>query len=106
MPVGYVITFFGFLFTITGVKVQDLNFDSNFIFEIIRNINFIKLNIVSIEACVKTILLFAMLLILLYVISLPFQVISYFVISVINYARKYKEAYMELINNYKKLLKK
>ena len=106
MPVGFVITFFGFLFTITGVKVQDLNFDSNFIFEIIRNINFIKLNIVSIESCVKTILLFAMLLILLYVISLPFQVISYFVISVINYARKYKEAYMELINNYKKLLKK
>ena len=39
MPVGFVITFFGFLFTITGVKVQDLNFDSNFIFEIIRNIN-------------------------------------------------------------------
>ncbi len=95
-----------FLFTITGVKVHDLNFDSNFIFEIIGNINFIKLNNVSIEACVKTILLFAMLLILLYVISLPFQVISYFVISVINYARKYKEAYMELINNYKKLLKK
>lgn len=41
-----------------------------------------------------------LILILFYVISLPIQVISYFVISVINYFRKHKAGYIGLFRKY------
>ena len=41
---------------------------------------------------------------LFYIISLPVQVISYFVISVINYFRKHKAGYIGLFKKYKSIV--
>lgn len=43
-------------------------------------------------------------LMLFYIISLPVQVISYFVISVINYFRKHKAGYIGLFKKYKSIV--
>ena len=100
LPLGFIITVLGFCFTITGMKVQELPLD----FAIIEN-TYTSLMNYSDET--NTLMLFlkllisgGLILILFYVISLPIQVISYFVISVINYFRKHKAGYIGLFRKY------
>ena len=83
-------------FTITGMKVQELPLD----FAIIGNT---YASLMNYNDETNTLMLFlklivsgGLILILFYVISLPIQVISYFVISVINYFRKHKAGYIGL----------
>ena len=100
LPLGFIITVLGFCFTITGMKVQELPLD----FAIIEN-TYTSLMNYSDET--NTLMLFlklfisgGLILILFYVISLPIQVISYFVILVINYFRKLKAGYIGLFRKY------
>lgn len=96
LPLGFIITVLGFCFTITGMKVQELPLD----FAIIENT---YTSLMNYNDETNTLMLFlkllvsgGLILILFYVISLPIQVISYFVISVINYFRKHKAGYIGL----------
>ena len=96
LPLGFIITVLGFCFTITGMKVQELPLD----FAIIGNT---YASLMNYNDETNTLMLFlklivsgGLILILFYVISLPIQVISYFVISVINYFRKHKAGYIGL----------
>lgn len=100
LPLGFIITVVGFCFTITGMKVQEIPLD----FTIIAN-TFTSLMNYNDEA--NTLMLFlkmlvsgGLILILFYIISLPVQVVSYFVISVINYFRKHKAGYIGLFKKY------
>ena len=96
----YIITVLGFCFTITGMKVQELPLD----FAIIENT---YTSLMNYNDETNTLMLFlklfvsgGLILILFYVISLPIQVISYFVISVINYFRKQKAGYIGLFKKF------
>ena len=96
LPLGFIITVLGFCFTITGMKVQELPLD----FAIIGNT---YASLMNYNDETNTLMLFlklivsgGLILILFYVISLSIQVISYFVISVINYFRKHKAGYIGL----------
>ena len=100
LPLGFIITVLGFCFTITGMKVQELPLD----FTIIEN-TYTSLMNYSDETNIlilflKLLISGGLILILFYVISLPIQVISYFVISVINYFRKHKAGYIGLFRKY------
>lgn len=104
LPLGFIITVLGFCFTITGMKVQELPLD----FTIIEN-TYISLMNCNDET--NTLMLFlkmlvagGLILVLFYIISLPVQVISYFAISLINYFRKYKKAYIDLFNKYLRIV--
>ena len=88
LPLGFI--------TITGMKVQELPLD----FAIIGNT---YASLMNYNDETNTLMLFlklivsgGLILILFYVISLSIQVISYFVISVINYFRKHKAGYIGL----------
>ena len=100
LPLGFIITVVGFCFTITGMKVQEVPWD----FTIIAN-TFTSL--MNYNDGANTLMLFlkilvsgGLILILFYIISLPVQVVSYFVISVINYFRKHKAGYIGLFKKY------
>lgn len=100
LPLGFIITVLGFCFTITGMKVQELPFN----FAIIES-TYTSLVNDSVET--NTVMFFLQILIavgciavLFYIMSLPIQVLSYFAISVINYFRKYKQAYIGLFKKY------
>lgn len=96
LPLGFIITVLGFCFTITGMKVQELPLD----FAIIENAYASLMNYNDetniLMVFLKLIVFGGLVLIFFYVISLPIQVISYFVISVINYFRKHKAGYIGL----------
>lgn len=100
LPLGFIITVLGFCFTITGMRVQELPFD----FTIIENTYTGLMNYNdetnTMMLFLKMIVLGGIILILFYIISLPIQVISYFTISVINYFRRHKAAYMELYKKF------
>lgn len=100
LPLGFIITVLGFCFTITGMKVQELPLD----FTIIEStyVSLMNHNDVTNTSMLflKMIVSGGLILILFYIISLPVQVISYFVISVINYFRKHKAGYIELFKKY------
>ena len=100
LPLGFIITVLGFCFTIPGRKVQELPLD----FAIIENT---YTSLMNYNDETNTLMLFlkllvsgGLILILFYVISLPIQVISYFVISVINYFRKHKAGYIGLYKQF------
>lgn len=105
LPLGFIITVIGFFFTITGAKVQELPFD----FTIIEKgytefVKFIK-DTSDLIIILKLIVLVGMVFILFYVISLPIQVVSYFVISVIKYFRAHKTGYIELFKKFFTIIK-
>lgn len=101
LPLGFIITVFGFCFTITGMKVQEFPLD----FVIIKNTYTSLMNYNddtnTFMFFLKMIVSGGLVLMLFYIISLPVQVISYFVISSINYFRKYNAGYIGLFKKYK-----
>jgi hypothetical protein len=101
LPLGFIITVLGFCFTITGMKVQELPLD----FATIENT---YTSLMNYNDDTNTLILFlkmivsgGLILMLFYIISLPLQVISYFVISVINYFRRHKAGYIGLFKKYR-----
>jgi hypothetical protein len=100
LPLGFIITVMGFCFTITGMKIQELPLN----FTIIAN-TFISLMNYNDESNIlmqflKILASGGIILILFYILSLPVQVVSYFIISVINYFRKHKAGYIGLFKKY------
>ena len=100
LPLGFSITVLGFCFTITGMKIQELPLN----FTIIAN-TFISLMNYNDESNIlmqflKILASGGIILILFYILSLPVQVVSYFIISVINYFRKHKAGYIGLFKKY------
>ena len=100
LPLGFIITVMGFYFTITGMKIQELPLN----FTIIAN-TFTSLMNYNNESnmlmqFLKILASGGIILILFYILSLPVQVVSYFIISVINYFRKHKAGYIGLFKKY------
>ena len=105
LPLGFIITIVGFCFTITGMKVQDITFDFSIIEKIYTNIiNYYDGTNILIEF-LKLIIMGVIILVLFYIISLPVQVLSYFVISVIKYYRQHKTGYIGLFKKYWNIVK-
>lgn len=100
LPLGFVITVLGFCFTITGMKVQEIPIDFSIIQSIFTNLMNYNDETNILLLLFKMIIVGLMLLMVFYIISLPIQVISYFIISVINYFRKHKKAYVDLFKKY------
>ncbi len=104
LPLGFLITVIGFGFTITGMKLQEIPFD----FAIVENM----LNtLMNYNDETNTVLLFVkivgmamVILLLFYIISLPMQVLSYYIISVIRYLRKHKKGYIELFKKFRDIV--
>ena len=100
LPLGFIITVMGFCFTITGMKIQELPLNFAIIVDTFTSlINYndeTDLLMLFLEILASG----GIILILFYIISLPVQVVSYFIISVINYFRKHKEGYIGLFKKY------
>lgn len=96
LPLGFIITVLGFCFTITGMKVQELPFDFAPIVNTYTGLMNYNDGTNTLMLFLKMIVSVGLILILFYIISLPVQVVSYFVISVINYFRKHKAGYIGL----------
>lgn len=100
LPLGFIITVLGFCFTITGMKVQELPFDFTIIVNTYTGLMSYNNETNTLMRFLKMIASGGLILILFYIVSLPVQVVSYFVISVINYFRKHKAGYIELFKKY------
>lgn len=96
LPLGFIITVLGFYFTITGMKVQELNLDFTSIINIGNQFMQYDKEVNEVILLLDTIVFVIFILILFYIVSLPVQVISYFVLLLINYFRKYKVGYIGL----------
>lgn len=94
-PFGFIITIFGFYFTITGKNIHEL-----FNFFSIENL-FIK--IVN-EYSGNIFIEFFVLIFLSIIISLPVQVMSYYLILIIKYFYKYKIEHVTFVRKLIKLL--
>ena len=105
LPMTFLITIFGFTFTVTGFKIQDLKIDANDIQNIIYGVLEFNDNTDVVIMFTKLILLVIILIVLLYIISLPIQLISYFVILVIQYFREHGNPYFILLKKYASIVK-
>lgn len=104
LPLGFIITILGFCFTITGMKVQELSIDFTIISNTYTSLMNYNDDTNTFMLFLKMIVSGGFILMLFYIISLPVQVISYFVISVINYFRKHKAGYIGLFKKYKSIV--
>lgn len=100
LPLGFIITVMGFCFTITGMKVQELPLDFTITVNTYTSLMNCNDETNTLMLFLKMIVSGGLILILFYIISLPVQVVSYFVISVINYFRKHKAGYIGLFKKY------
>lgn len=105
LPMTFLITIFGFAFTVTGFKIQDLHIDTNYIQNTISGVVEFNDNTDVVIMVIKLILIAIILLALLYIISLPIQLISYFVILVIQYFREHGNSYFILLKKYASIVK-
>ena len=93
LPFAFIITVFGFAFTITGVKIQEIVDWENLLTKIGNEIvafigktsNLYNPILEVIVLLFKTIVVFGILFIVLYVISIPLQVVAYGIIMLIMY---------------------
>lgn len=103
LPLGFIITVLGFLFTATGMNVREIPID----FSLLKN-GFASLMHYSMETYELITLLqlfgaMVVILVLFYIVSLPIQVLSYFIISFINYFGIHKKGYIILFKKCRKL---
>ena len=94
LPAGFSITIIGFIFTITGIDIQNG--------DILNKINIIITNYLNNE----NIFVIIIIIFVIYIISIPIQVLAYFTISIIEYIRQYKVVYIALLKNCLGILKK
>ena len=100
LPLGFSITVLGFCFTITGLKVQELPLDFDTIENMYNGLMNYNDSTNILMFFLKMLVSEGIILIFLYGISLPIQVVSYFVIAVINYFRKHKAGYIGLFKKF------
>lgn len=95
VPLTFIITIVGFLFTIGGMNIRDIDFD--YILEGVRTI--IENPLIQDDEIWMFIIDGLKILIMFYVLSLPMQIVSYYIILVINYFRRYGKFYGELVKS-------
>lgn len=102
IPLTFLITVIGFAFTVTGFKVQEINID--FLSRITEAIN--QYGIVNgLASQALQIINFSILLLaLMYIASIPIQLVSYFTIQVIYYFKKFGNSYKKLLKIYMEIL--
>lgn len=102
IPLAFLITVGGFLFTITGYRIQeiDLNYFS-MIIQIFTEHDISKGVIGDILYYCKSGIF---ILLAMYVFSVPMQLISYYILEVIFYLGEHKGAYKRMLQNYKKII--
>lgn len=100
LPLGFIITVLGFCFTITGMKVEELSFDYTIIVNSFTSLMNYNDETNTLMMFLKIIVSEGLILFLFYIISLPIQVVSYFVISAINYFKEHKAGYIGLFKKY------
>lgn len=105
LPLGCVITVLGFLFTITGIKVQELPLDFSLIDKILNIVINYSDDANILIQFVRLLISGVIILFFLYIISLPIQAVSYFLISAINYFRKHKTGYIDLFKKYYEIVR-
>lgn len=106
LPFAFIITVFGFAFTVTGVKIQEIVDWENLLTKIGNEIvafigktsNLYNPIFEVIVLLFKTIVVFGILFIVLYVISIPLQVVAYGIIMLIMYFIDNKSGYTRLWN--------
>jgi len=101
----FLLTIFGFAFAVTGFRIQDLHIDTNYIQNTISGVVEFNDNTDVVIMVIKLILIAIILIALLYIISLPIQLISYFVILVIQYFREHGNSYFILLKKYASIVK-
>lgn len=102
VPLTFLITIVGFIFTILGFNIQEV--DYNYFEPVIEAISELGL-IEGLASEVWTLIGISLgILMLMYILSIPMQLISYFIILVINYFRKYAMPYKKLIKKYLKIV--
>lgn len=106
LPITFIITVVGFYCTITGLKIQEITLDFPGIQDAVKQFwnynDYTNIVLMFIEPLVLGIVL----LVLFYIVSLPIQVMSYFIISVIQYFCEYREIYINILKNTYYILKK
>ena len=100
LPLGFIITVMGFYFTITGMKIQELPLNFTTIANTFTSLMNYNNESNMLMQFLKILASGGIILILFYILSLPVQVVSYFIISVINYFRKHKAGYIGLFKKY------
>lgn len=102
IPLTFLITVGGFLFTITGYRIQetDLNYFS-MIIQIFTEYDKSKGAIGDILYYFKSGIF---ILLIMYIMSIPMQLISYLVLQVIFYFKKHNKAYKKLLKCYIEIL--
>ncbi|MCD7837258.1 MAG: hypothetical protein LUG83_11595 [Lachnospiraceae bacterium] len=100
LPLGFIITVLGFCFTITGVSEQELPFDFTIIVNTYTNLMNYNEETNTLMLFLKMVASGGLIMALFYIISLPVQVVSYFIISIINYFRKNNAGYVGLFKRY------
>lgn len=105
-PLGGLITIIGFMSTIFGKTINDFSSICDIIDNIISEVeplfesqDLMMMGPIVLVSCAGMILL-------LYLISIPVQVISYFIILIINYVRENKRGYSKLVEIYWEIVKK
>ena len=103
IPLAFLITIVGFLFTITGFRIQELDFD--YFSPIIRAMTEYGVVQGLASQVFQLIKYSILLLILMYIASIPMQLVSYFIVLVIKYFKKYSESYKKLLRCYTGILR-
>lgn len=106
LPFAFIITVFGFAFTITGLKIQEIVDWENLLTKVGNEIvafigktsNLYNPILEVIVLLFKTIVVFGILFIVLYVISIPLQVVAYGITMLIMYFIDNKSGYTRLWN--------
>lgn len=106
LPLAFIITIVGFICTITGLKVQEIPWKDISFWQVINGwiTNMDESNMVYMF--IRLLILGVILLLLLYLISLPIQVISYFIIILIQYFSEHNKPYIKLFKIYLDVLKR
>lgn len=106
VPLAFLITVIGFAFTTTGSNIFQLQLD----YDAVRGFLTSLLSVGNGDTILKlfsdTIVLGIGTILLLYAVSLPIQVISYYIILVIQHVRKYGKPYKIIIDTAKDIFHK
>lgn len=105
LPITFIITIFGFLFTVTGTKIQEFGFVANYFQNVFADITRFSDNTNYITMALHMLVVGLLLIALCYIVSLPIQLVAYFFIQVIQYFREHGKSYKELLKKYKNIWK-
>lgn len=104
LPLVFIITVLGFLFTATGMNVREIPIDFSLVKTEVESLMNYSMATYELATILRLFGAMIVLLILFYIVSLPIQVLSYFIITFINYFRKHKKGYAILFEKCKRLV--